>query len=513
LRPRWGGPSTGDPSMSARPIVLGLSALVLVLFVVTFYVVWGGSEEHRAEEVDAGIPLAVEEEAPRPPPEPLGRAATGEMPHRPNLILITVDTVRADHLSTYGYYRDTSDGLTRLAESGAVFTRAYSSSSWTAPSIASTLSGVLPAEHGVQAAAIHRDGTVTIDPLPAGLPSLPTALAAAGYRTVGVTANGRLLAELGYGAGFDMYECIGFQTVAQLEPAVARLASDLVAAERPFFLWVHVLDPHAPYVPASGGRERFWAGEPNPLLDALPIPEAIGVALRRMPTQDDVDYLIASYDDELRYSFDFVERVIRTLDNEPYVALITSDHGEEFGDHHGMGHGYTLFNEVIHVPFVVVAPGWLSRTDVPTEVSSIDILPTLVELAGASPVPGTPGMSLVSLLRGDPLPPRDIILQSGRNARPVHGIIRDGMKYGVLRAPVEIDRLFDLTTDPEERHDLMSARTEVGRAMRDRLDTAIAEAEARRPAEAAEAPVVAPEVIERLRELGYLHDPPAPAPR
>jgi choline-sulfatase len=174
-------------------------------------------------------------------------------------------------------------------------------------------------------------------------------------------------------------------------------------------------------------------------------------------------------------------------------------------DHGGLGHGNTLFEEQVHIPFVLIAPGYLTRSEVATPISLVDVLPTMLDLAGAPPHEGVAGRSLTPLLRGEPLPARDVVLESGRNDVVVRGLISDGLKYGTMLTPVSVERLFDLDADPGEAHDLMPSMGGVARAMRRRLDDALDAALSRRPTPSGPAPTLTPEDVTRLRALGYAH--------
>ncbi len=176
----------------------------------------------------------------------------------PDILLYTVDTERANHLGAYGYTRATSPALARLANRGTLFEHAYATSSWTAPSVASLVTGVLPSEHGVVHGLMVEGVTMQQEVLSPSLPSLPEALRALGYRTVGVTANGHLGEDHGFARGFDRYACLGFANLDEVRAEVARSLEGL-EPDRPLFLWVHVLSPHAPYEPRQPLFDQLWS--------------------------------------------------------------------------------------------------------------------------------------------------------------------------------------------------------------------------------------------------------------
>lgn len=449
------------------------------------------------------VPVAVEGRPPAPPLPPPVPAITAPLPTRPNLILVTVDTLRVDHLSTYGYAIDTTPELTaRAAASGAIFQRAYATASWTMPSAASLLSSVLPSEHGAIGIQRREDGSFDVDGLPEGVPSLPAALHEAGYVTGAVVASAWFREGVGWSRGFDHYRCLGITGLGEVEPVAAEMLATLSASDQPFFLWVHVLDPHAPYAPPDDIRALLWEGERIPALDVLGAPEALVSVMHRPVRVDDLMYLQAGYDGEILNTFAYVERLLASLPAEPYVALVTSDHGEEFFDHRGLGHGHTLYEEVVHVPFVLLAPGIFSPTEVAHPVSLLDVLPTFVELAGGTVDPRAQGLSLLPLLRGEATAPRDIVFETGGYVSPVRGILSDEMKYGYLVSG-RMARLFDLRADPTEHADLSAELPELAERLHARTEEIVNAAESRRP----DAPPMhlTSEEIAQLRTLGYVH--------
>jgi len=166
---------------------------------------------------------------------------------RPNVILITIDTLRADRLSCYGYTRETTPFLDQLARDGIRFSRAYSNASWTAPAVVSLLTGLLPTTHGVEHGTIeNRTDVVNQEVVPVEARMWAEVLQRAGYRSFGITANGHLDPRFGFDRGFERYRCIGFADAEGVKQVLASWRREIVESH-PYFLWVHLFDPHAPY--------------------------------------------------------------------------------------------------------------------------------------------------------------------------------------------------------------------------------------------------------------------------
>ncbi len=454
-------------SIALAVVLLALGAAVIV-YVAT-------RPNGTTGPADAGVPERASEHD----------AGAAEGPAaRPDILLFTIDTLRADHVGSYGYRRDTTPTIDAVAARGTRFTRAYSTSNWTVPAMASLVTGLIPSEHGVVHALLQPDGRVQHELLSSTLPTFAQTLHDVGYRTVGITANGNLAPELGYGRGFDVYRNVGFHDTDVVRPAVVTELEALRDSPEPYLLWVHVMDPHPPYTPiepqftafSPPGRTRIAA------LDAMLMPTQLQAIARRenIPILDALDYVVTAYDSEVREVDDYLEELVTTLDDGNLAIVITSDHGEEFGDHFGMSHGATLFEEVVHVPLVLSVPGRTPSVS-PGIVSIVDVLPTLAELADAPAPARSAGRSLLPATRGVALPTtRDLVLEAGQ-LQSLDALIDGHYEYGERTRPRPIALLFDLDNDPTELHACQDVHPEVATAMRTRLHAALEEAARFRP--------------------------------
>ncbi|NNL66168.1 MAG: sulfatase, partial [Myxococcales bacterium] len=354
----------------------------------------------------------------------------------PNVVVYLVDTLRADHLGVYGYERPTSPVLDRWAAQSVVFDRAYAPSSWTRPSVVSLLSGLDPIRHGVED---------RLDVIPDDVRLLSEQLRSRGYATFAAVTNPNVLPEWGFGQGFDVFEDLdpdgqGTRADAVSDWVVSRMPE--LAARQPFLLYLHLLDPHAPYEPPAPYDERF------PRIPALPANHSIGR----------YDGEIAFVDAEFGRSLDALAE--RGLADDTLVIFL-SDHGEELMDHGQLGHGATLFEEVVRVPLILRLPrGAHAGARVATRVSLIDVFPTVLGLLGLPPAPGLDGRDLSPLLDGRggsaDLAGRDLFLSlytTGTRSNLVRGVLSGEHKYLRRSRPEASEALFDLARDPEEYED------------------------------------------------------------
>lgn len=394
-----------------------------------------------------------------------------------NLVLIVADTLRADRLGAYGYGRDTSPNLDRLAEAGTVFERAYSHAPWTAPSVASVMTSKVPRDHGV----VKWDVKLAPEEL-----TLAEHLHAQGYQTFAAVSHVVFRSELGFEQGFDAYDIsalrLGHPEKAVSSERVTDAAIEQLRgrdAARPFFLWAHYFDAHNDYITHPG---RSFA-EPGTLPSS------------RIKTNSD------AYDSEVSFLDHHVGRLIDALDelgvSDRTVVAFVGDHGEEFGDHGRENHALQLYDEVVRVPMIVRAPG-VRPGRVTQVLPTSDLAPTLTQLLGV-PTPEAFRGHAVPLkrrsLRLDA--PRQVVMDTVRHADK-RGVVDWPWKYIHDREHNQI-QLFDLSLDPKER----ANRAANEPAVRDRLQRLLDEHFAVGAADAPERDLSEDE-LEQLRALGYL---------
>lgn len=422
------------------------------------------------------------------------------------IVLIVIDTLRWDRLSLAGYERPTSPRLDAFAADATTFSRTYAPASWTRPSVASLITGLDPRHHG---AVFWNQG---IGPVA----TLAEHLQRAGYATRGVNTN-VFLKKAGFERGFDRYE-----TPAKGWNIPGTLVNETVKKGGPVepgsFLYVHYLDPHDPYDPDAEARAllvRPYQGDASGSMEFIRGPLMGGAA---PPNEDDVRHLSDLYDAEVRTVDaalgDLLDWLRETGVYDDALVIVTSDHGEELYEHGSWLHGFTLFDEQLHVPLLIKPPQSMeaggAMRDEP--VSLVDVAPTILELAGLDAPSHLDGRSLVPLLRGEPqAPPQTLYALEPLSSRKG----RTGVAWSARNYPLKWIRVhgtypsgrapwpgecFDLLADPGEQQNL--ARLGPGPCAELASAAERWRAEGLRDGTPLE---VEPSTEQQLRALGYLH--------
>jgi arylsulfatase A-like enzyme len=429
--------------------------------------------------------------------EPSEPPETPKTPERPNILLIVIDTLRADSLSCYGYDRQTSPFLDELAAEGVRFDSAYAPSSWTVPSVASMLTSTHVNQHGLGKRFRGSDGVTSWAVVPTDVPNLAQSLREGGYRTFGLVANLNLPAERGFGRGFDRYSCIGSVDVGPVRRALPSWLPEIEGTEEPWFFWLHLFDPHGAYDGRAPWLDQFdpeW--EQARHMNGMP-PPRFSLNAKKF-SEREVAVAKACYDSEIRAADELIREVFEQLPAaDAAFVLVTSDHGEEFLEHGGALHGRSLFNEQIRVPFIVRTPDRRAAGTVVTEaVSLVDVLPTLLGAAGIEPPPGAVGLNLMR--------PDGAHVPEGREVfaelRAFRAVISARWKLIATMGRADQDKLFDLRSDPGEQQDLAAA--DAGRMESKRELVARYEQEGRQaPPEQIK---IDRHTLEKLKGLGYI---------
>ena len=456
-----------------------------------------------------------------------GRSACAQ--ERPNLLLLSIDTLRADHVSSHGYPRPTTPTLDEIARNGTRLARAKSVAPWTLPSFATTFTGRHPTRHGAGAVGPVRDiGAQPPRILSPTVPTLGEVLRDAGYRTHAVTSNPYL--KLGPLRGFEPYVCKAVRA-----DRIGALTREWIAREvddvGPWALWVHFNDPHEPTLAADAYLRQIGVG-----------PEVIGDPHRgdlvrwgdrekgthlgnRASESEALDLLrikIALYDATIRQVDTEIARILEALQRHgelrDTLVVVWSDHGEEFLDHAeegaawrhdprgiwGIGHGHTLFEEQLHVPWILMGPGVAANRVIDEQISLVDFMPTVLGLLDLGAPAGMDGVDrgpwMADRQRRDLPAPAEALAYGP-----------DWMAWSDGRWKLVTDRLgvpkllYDLENDPFELHDRVAALDSLPAALAVR-DTLLGWAEAM--LDDAPPPTdpgqLTDEMREGLRSLGYV---------
>lgn len=451
-------------------------------------------------------------------------ACGGGKPRGPNVLLISIDTLRADHLGCYGYGRETSPAIDRIAREGALFEQHVSSSSWTLPTHAALFTGIYDSGHGCT------DVDKALEPR---FETIAERFQANGYATAGFFAGPFLHPAFGFGQGFDLYaDCTSYgATVDAAKPedwakdGAANKASHQDVAnprtfdafqrwfvaheDQPFFAFLHLWDVHYDFTPPPPYDEMFdpgytgWVTGENFFFD-----ERIGPGMAKR----DLEHLIALYDGEIAWTDTYVAKVRAELERagvlEDTVIVITSDHGTEFFEHGWKGHRTTLYDEVVHVPLVVRYPKSIpAGVRVAAQTRSVDVAPTILALCDLGELRDVSGESLVPVLS-------DPARRAGPGARAISELDSVGRSLISVRDrdwKVIGDRLratartYDRRTDPREQRPIEDLASPFAVAAAQALELAGLELQRLAEAHAGESAGSAPPagVQRHLQDLGY----------
>ena len=503
----------------------------------------------------------------------LGTSACQPEPETPrderrNVLLVTIETLRADHVGAYGYERNTSPNLDRLARQGALFRTTAAQAPFTLPSMASLMTGLTPSRHGVR----NHPGTLGSDQT-----TLAERFREAGYQTAAMTRHTWLRPKSGLDQGFEEYHNTKF--AAGLDARSLSLAAmdwlERRDPDRPFFLWLHFLDPHLPYTPSypygvlyrEDHRDDSQVKHLRSMIDLpredfLPTPYAdlaggpyydlvfpyypknpalLDLGFRRrsrgaiffskgLYDEETVQEMVDLYDGAINYTDENLGRLMKAvadLDLESStIVAVSGDHGEAFGEH-GLffTHDFTLYDEVLAIPLVLRLPGVIDPgAVVDQQVRLMDLAPTLLDLAEVPPFDKVEAVSLAPLLRGESIdfldafaeaaPQRAMFPENDRVYLPGNGgkwrMIRTE-RWKLIKIPhPEGDRyeLYDLVSDPGETKNLYEELPGEAQKLAPRLAEWIA-GDAKREAEdeggsGNELEGLDPAALEQLRTLGYI---------
>jgi arylsulfatase A-like enzyme len=449
---------------------------------------------------------------------------------RPNLLLISLDTLRADHLGSYGYTRPTSPTLDRFAAEGVRFAQAMSQSPWTTPAHMSLFTSLYPTAHQVNR-SVRRTikimaGKDRQHALAQSVTTLPELLRANGYHTLALTGGATMTGVLGFAQGFDVYR----EDATKLTRDVGVTLGNWINTfgRDPFFLFLHTFEVHTPYTrltfaaPLLSDDQRaelLALVRPRPAHEWFDLNNQLMTYLRehglfrREVTE-------ALYDGGIRAADDFLAGLFTSLQHrglyDETLIIIFSDHGEELGEHnpeHIYGiHGTSMYDLMIRVPLLMRLPGRLrAGTVVEQQIELIDVAPTVLDLLGMAAPRTMQGTSLTPLIDGATGRAKDWALSEATSEGDelkslrtedfkyvMAGQVRDGNRSGVPPV-IKREMLYDLRADPDERQPIVDRERMT--AMRARLEALLRSIPA--GAQPAEQAFLDPDVSERLRALGY----------
>lgn len=386
-----------------------------------------------------------------------------EIGAQPNVIIIMVDTLRADHTGCYGYEKNTTPNIDKLAEDGEVIEQFYSTSSWTMPAVMSLFTGLYPVNHRTTNYSTR---------LPDEIPTIAQILKDNGYSTKGIVSNVTVNSIFGFDKGFDSYDDETYRMVNEMRavsiesstdsvephayitsPIITRIAKDWLANREdksPFFMYIHYTDPHFSYIPPPPYDKEF---------DNNYIGELTGWEIKDNPdlpdnvTKRDWEHLVALYDGEIKWTDkhigEFIEQVKAQGLYDNSIIIVLGDHGEEFGEHGGIAHGETLYQEAVLVPCIYKGASFSKQSSFRATGSIVDLAPTILEQTGC-PKAVSDGVSLTDLK-----PAENALLLETRVFGKKSALIKEGFKY-ITDDSSNIVEIYNLKTDSEEKNNLIN---------------------------------------------------------
>lgn len=443
-------------------------------------------EVHRTVRSESGVPLRKD---------------------GPLVLILVLDTLRADYLSQYGFEGEVSPGLERLAATSTRFANAYSPAPWTLPATTSILTGDHPLRHGIRHSG---------DVIPDESVTLAERLRGEGWATAGWSYNVNIAPSQGHHQGFDEFTSNTGKVLAYPHAGRMTSAVDAWLKERPAvpaMIFLQPMNCHGPYKVPKGRRSTLLGREPS---QHFVYYDRIMRSIMRKGDLDARDavgpkYLTSlteQYTTAIRYETDEIGKLLAGLERagryDDALIVLTSDHGEELYDHGGFSHGYTLYEELLRVPLFIKLPGQKEARVVEEVVSTVDVTPTVLDALGL-PVPPMDGRSLRGAASGEPITSADQVFDVHWAKRTIaQGLLRDGWKLTDITSDYQGVRnerlLVNLVEDPKENHNLAHTQPERLEEMLAALRQAVGELEGK----------VTPKNVlsemdrDQLEALGYL---------
>lgn len=423
-----------------------------------------------------------------------------------NVLMVLIDTLRADRLSPYNPdTRVQTPGLNAFVQSASTFAHAHSQENWTKPSVATLLSGLMPWEH---------TATGQSSVVPRSVELLPEVLDERGFATASFISNGYVSDRFGFRQGWDTYRNYlreGRRNRAENVAAdvLAWLDGRAAEGDTPFFAYVHTIDPHVPYRPPNRYLGLYgdtdYRGPVNFRADSTLL-ENVKLGRVRLAARDR-EHLQALYDGEITYHDVHFRAILDGLERrglaDNTMVVVTSDHGEEFWDHGSVGHGHSVYEELLHVPLFVKLPGVPAR-QVEASVGLVDVMPTILDALGIEAPDAMSGRSFLPELRGAGTDaPRASVSGFMENWRTV-----TDQRFKLILRPRRAAKLYDLDNDPQEANDIAASHPWTVRYLREllavRLDAT--RGRQRRTRHRATRTRIDDETAAQLRAIGYVVD-------
>jgi len=419
----------------------------------------------------------------------------------PNIILISIDALRADHLSCYGYHRNTSPNIDRIASQGVLFKNGFSQVTWTLPSLTSIFLSQYVWRHKVD----HPDKR-----LGNSFTTLAEILRDRNYTTSAFVGRGFLSSKYGFNQGFEIYDdgspCRrGYYEISSY---ISKLLSWLESVKsRKFFLFIHTYDVHEPYNPPSPYSDLYTKGR----CEGKHLRTSKGIKPRKLDasklTPEEIDYIMAVYDGGINYVDDQLGKIFRKLDQlgiaDNTIIIVTADHGEAFKEHGKLGHWHKPYIEEVHVPLIIKGPGIPRNRIYENYVQLIDILPTILKILNIPQRKEMQGRSILPLMSDGEIEEYPKTYSGWLTSS--QGIFSLRTKeWTYITNQKRAHELYDRINDPKEQNNIIEKRPFVAQKLKKELEDFIALTSEGKP-QVAEKVDIDEELKEQLKSLGYLH--------
>jgi len=425
-----------------------------------------------------------------------------------NIFIYLVDTLRADHMSCYGYERETTPFVDKFAEEGILFRNYLANASWTKPTVGSLLTGLYPNKHRAE----DRKEKMSDEAL-----FLSEILKPFGYTTISITTNPSITREFNFAQGVDFYFSNptrhgSSEYVNSIFASLLEENPDL--KQKPMFAYLHTMDPHFPYTPLKPFRKFKKVDRER---DQLRLKSIIMQIYSSGLNQDDVDYLASLYDCEILQSDHYFNVFLDSLKKhglyDDSIIIFTADHGEQLYEHGGWNHGHSIYNEEIHIPLIIKLPGNKDAGLKPDFfVTQVDVLPTILEYIGIEPPSSIDGISIFNRMK-NPTLREEIFIKEKIDKYFFTGLVTipARRKYiyqysDILSTDCIDSQMYDLKTDAQERNNLFTWETLFEmKSVKYKVDCFLKEMrKSSLKAEEVDFEKIDPEIVRALRALGYI---------
>jgi len=429
-----------------------------------------------------------------------------EKPKNINVILISIDTLRPDHLSCYGYKRNTTPFLDKIAKDGIIFKNVISSSSWTAPAMASLFTSLNSSTHKILRGTF-RDGNVyNQEVLQNSLNTIPMILKKNGFFTMGFANNLILSKKSGFAKGFDVFVYTRYFNSKKLNETIMNFKNKYLKKDKNFFLWIHYFDPHWPYSAHSPWIEKYASKKNFEYIDFKTKSTAFLNKYKLDKNNKELlDNLIDRYDSEINFLDENIKNLFKALPVEDNnLVIVTADHGEEFLEHNGFNHGNNLYNQTIRIPLIIKLPAYMNikKISIDEDVGIIDIFPTILDILNIPEDSKFEGKSFLSLMKNGKISGnRVIISELYRNNKKIISSTQGRWKY-IHYYKTKKTELFDLKNDKYEIENLVDKNPAISSYLENKINKSLESSKGKKT----KTKLVAPDknTVKALKSLGYI---------